>query len=184
MFGSYEQVPPFGFRRQKIINVVEHGIEYRERLYEWKEINDIRAFRGRGVIDFTDGSRCKIHMNSFRKEGARGPLSLFGDNLAFRELAGYWCKKQLESQRSPKLYVVESEIAELTDLLNAASNPDDISRIGTELMRANKEYQELQLSYINNLESEYEKFRGKRRIRGSILVIILVIMIVTIGWYP
>ncbi len=168
MLGSYEQVPPFGFRRKKVFDVFEHAIEYQERLYEWKGIKGFQASQGIGFIDFTDGSSCRIHMNSFRKQGERGHLSLFGNNPTFRKLAGYWYKKKLAALNSPKLEAVESEITELTDALNSASNPEDISRIGRELLRANNEYLQLQVTYLDNLDAEYKKFRRKQRIRAAI----------------
>ena len=184
MLGSYEQVPPFGFRRKKVFDVVERGVEFRERLYEWNEIRDFQAISGIGSINFTDGTRCRIHMNSFRKQGERGHLSLFGGNPTFRNLAGYWYKKKLESLKSPKLEEVKSEITQLTDVLDSASNPDDVSRIGRKLTQANKEYLDLQVNYLKELDAEYEKFRGKQRIRIAMIFLALLIAIMAIAWNP
>lgn len=184
MLGSYEQVPPFGFRRKKVFDVVDRGIEFGGRLYEWKEIRGFQAVGGIGSIDFADGTRCRIHMNSFRKEGGRRHLSLFGGNPVFRELAGYWYRKKLESLKSPRLEVVQSEIAELADALDSASDPDSVSELERQLMRANNSYLELQANYLYELDAEYERLRRKQRNSVTMIVVAVFVAIAVIAWNP
>lgn len=171
MFGLYEQVPPFGFRRKKVFSVVERGIEWRGRLYEWSEITDFQAFHGVGLITFSDDSKCRIHMNSFRRNGERGRISFLGHNAAFNELAKHWHKEKLEKLKSPRWRASEAEVFELADALQSASDPNDIAKIEEELTRANREFIGLQTSYVSALDSEYKKLRRSDQKRFAIMVV-------------
>lgn len=182
MLGSYEQVPPFGFRRKKVFDVVERGVEFRERLYEWTEIMDFQAVKGVGSIHFADGTRCRIHMNSFRKKGGRGSISLFGGNTAFSELARYWYKKKLASLKPPGLAVAESDINELGGALVSASDPDDVSRLECQLTRANEDHLELWKSYLGELDAEYERLRLKQRNSVTMIIVVVFAIIAMISW--
>lgn len=181
MLGSYEQVPPFRFRRKKIFDVVESGIVYRGRLYRWNEITDFQRSRGVGFIECSDGTRCRIQMNSFRRVGERRRLSWSGDNPTFRELASYWFEKRVDSRMSPKMEPIKSRISELEKALDSASDPDEVDRLGRKFMRLNREYVQLQLAYPDEIRAEFERVRQKRRKEHSLVILIVVILLVFSG---
>lgn len=184
MLGSYEQVPPFGFRRKKLFDVLEDGIVFRGRLYGWDEIMDFQRVGGVGTIRFADGARVGIQMNSFRKEGERCPMSLFGDNPAFRALNSYWYRKKLESLQSPKLKNLSSEIESLANELQSASDPGEVSRIERDLMRAHQEHVRLGLKYLDDLDDEYERLRRKDRRRMALMIVTIIAFTLVIAWLP
>lgn len=61
-------------------------------------------------------------MNSFRRKGECGRISLFGRNAAFSELASYWYKNKLETLKSPRWRASEAKLLKLADALEAGSN--------------------------------------------------------------
>lgn len=180
MIGNYEQVPAFGFRRKKVFEVVDQGIQYRGQLYKWSEIKDFKKSHGIGYIYFNNGDKCRIHMNSFRKQGQRGHISLFGDNPTFNKLAGHWYGKKLELLKPPKLKQVESELTYLADALDSASSPDEISRIERMLSKVNNEYLQLNIQYLNHLDAEYKKFSKKQKIRLAMVIILAVFVVIMV----
>lgn len=184
MLGSYEQVPPFGFRRKKLFDVVENGIVFQGPLYEWTEITEFQKVGGVGTIRFADGARVGINMNSFRKEGARSQLSLFGDNPAFRALTGFWHRKKHESLQSPRLRNLSSEIESLANELQSASEPGEVTKIENNLMRAHQEHVRLSLKYLDDLDDEYERLRRKDRVRMILMIITIIAFTLVIAWIP
>lgn len=184
MLGSYEQVPPFGFRRKRVFDVVGDGIVFRGRLYDWAEIMDFQRVGGVGTIRFADGARVGIHLNSFRKEGERSPMSLFGDNPDFRALNSCWYRKKIESLQSPRVKKLSSEIESLANELQSASDPGEVSRIERDLIRAHQEHVRLSLKYLDDLDDEYERLRRKDRGRMALMIVAIIAFTLVIAWLP
>ena len=162
VIGIYEHRGLFRRDYETAFEVRKEGVFYRQHLYAWGDIKYIRRNKtsgsaGHGALVFTDGVKCVVNLDTFRKKNEESRISFLGNNHAFDQLREYFLDRKMESFRDPRMDVLNSELEGLFKQLKESNGDDETARIMKTIARVRTEYTQLSDDYIAKINSMSEQ---------------------------